>query len=98
MQEHVTEYGVHWNFFFTLALLPIFGAVGEHFAAKVSFKYIALAVTAIHQLVLVSTPLQGYTLNNLRPNLMAQNKEGLVSFAGAQWTIVSFLIQSCLTH
>ena len=82
LQEHVTEYGVHWNFFFTLALLPVFGAVAERWTDKISFKYMALIVTAIHQVLLTATPLQEYTLNDRRPNLLAQNKEGLVSFVG----------------
>lgn len=81
-QEHVTEYGVHWNFFFTLALLPIFGAIGERWSSRIGFKYMALLVTVLHQLCLVATPMQDYTLNDDRPNLLAQNKEGLVSFTG----------------
>lgn len=78
----MTEYGVHWNFFFTLALLPVFGALAERWSDIISFKYMALFVTTLHQLLLISTPLQTYTLNGQRPNLFAQNKEGLVSFAG----------------
>jgi phosphatidylinositol glycan class W len=86
LQEHVTEYGVHWNFFFTLALLPVFGALGERWSAKISFRSMALLVSLVHQVILIATPLQAYALNDQRPNLLAQNKEGLVSFAGEYMT------------
>ncbi|GAA5872551.1 hypothetical protein JCM8547_006941 [Rhodosporidiobolus lusitaniae] len=81
--EHVTEYGVHWNFFFTLALLPVFGAalVGV-FLKKVDLHWVGLLVSVGHQLVLSLTPLQTWTLEAERTGLVSQNKEGLVSFVG----------------
>ena len=42
----------------------------------------ALLVTFAHQALLVFTPLQAYTLDARRPNILAANKEGIVSFAG----------------
>ncbi|GAA5836434.1 hypothetical protein JCM11251_007078 [Rhodosporidiobolus azoricus] len=81
--EHVTEYGVHWNFFFTIALLPVFGAalVGI-FIKKVDLHWVGLLVSVAHQIVLNGTSLQRWTLDAPRTGLITQNKEGIVSFVG----------------
>ncbi|KAJ8296251.1 GPI-anchored wall transfer protein 1 [Rhodotorula toruloides] len=80
--EHVTEYGVHWNFFFTLALLPVFGTALEGLAGKVDMHVVGLAVGVVHQLALSWTPLQHWALEASRTTLISQNKEGIVSFPG----------------
>lgn len=81
--EHVTEYGVHWNFFFTLAFLPPFVALFQS-ALKIIPSYAALAlILAVgYQVVLESTGLKAYVLAAPRTNLLSQNREGLASFVG----------------
>ncbi|KDE08716.1 hypothetical protein MVLG_01171 [Microbotryum lychnidis-dioicae p1A1 Lamole] len=80
--EHVTEYGVHWNFFFTMAILPVFGAGLERLVPKVGFTLMALLVTAVHQLILSRTSVTSWVLTAARVSLVSQNKEGLVSLPG----------------
>ncbi|BGO98161.1 Glucosaminyl phosphatidylinositol (GlcN-PI) nositol acylation protein [Rhodotorula toruloides] len=80
--EHLTEYGVHWNFFFTLALLPVFGSALEGLAGKVDMHVVGLAVGIVHQLALSWTPLQHWALEAPRTTIISQNKEGIVSFPG----------------
>lgn len=81
--EHVSEYGVHWNFFFTLSLLPPFVAV---FQSALNFipSYAALAVIlgVVYQVVLESTHLKAYILTAPRTDLFSKNREGIFSFVG----------------
>ncbi|KAF1985527.1 GPI-anchored wall transfer protein 1 [Aulographum hederae CBS 113979] len=81
--EHVTEYGVHWNFFFTLGLLPPFVAV-FHSAFKLVPSYAALAILlgVGYQIALESTDLQTYILIAPRTDLLSKNREGVFSFLG----------------
>lgn len=80
----VSEYGVHWNFFVTLSLLPlVLYAILK--VSSVSFlPLVALVFGGLYQLVLSSTDLQAYLLDDrhARLGLFSQNKEGIFSCIG----------------
>lgn len=93
-QEHVSEYGVHWNFFFTIAWLKILPT----FQSKLPTWYTPVIILALYQ-ILLSVPslmLQSYIENaprscdNSEESWMchwffASNREGIlgcISYSG----------------
>ncbi|KAL9115941.1 MAG: hypothetical protein Q9227_000309 [Pyrenula ochraceoflavens] len=86
--EHVTEYGVHWNFFFTLSLLPPFVELLHPLALLFptsfpSYETLSLLLAFTYQILLDSTSLTAYILISPRgPSLLSKNREGIFSFVG----------------
>jgi phosphatidylinositol glycan class W len=81
--EHVTEYGVHWNFFFTLGFLPPFLALCHAaFALVRSYEALALVVGLAYEAALDFTRLKAYIFTAPRDNLLSQNREGIFSLSG----------------
>lgn len=81
--EHVTEYGVHWNFFFTLAFLPPFVAAFQAALNIIpSHAALALIVSGTYQVLLEWTSLKAYILTAPRVDLISMNREGIFSFFG----------------
>ncbi|KAI9876061.1 MAG: Glucosaminyl phosphatidylinositol (GlcN-PI) nositol acylation protein [Pleopsidium flavum] len=81
--EHVTEYGVHWNFFFTLAFIPPFVALFQSFFSVIpSYALLSLLLSGIYQIVLETTNLKAFILIAPRTDVFSQNREGIFSFVG----------------
>ncbi|KAH8930066.1 GWT1-domain-containing protein [Atractiella rhizophila] len=80
--EHVTEYGVHWNFFFTLGAIGVCGVCFDALSSKVDYVVLGLFTTALHQFSLQRWGLQEWALFAERTNIFSQNKEGITSFPG----------------
>ena len=84
-QEHVSEYGVHWNFFFTLGFIPITVSLLRLCVprrVKVDFMFFGLFVGIAYQVLLSLTGLQKWILYAPRTGLLSMNKEGLSSLLG----------------
>ncbi|TGZ85529.1 GPI-anchored wall transfer protein 1 [Ascodesmis nigricans] len=88
--EHVTEYGVHWNFFFTLGLIGPFVALLQTISSStkgrpmILYTCLSLTVGIVYQIVLNTTGLQEYILvgDRHKYGIFGMNKEGFSSFFG----------------
>lgn len=83
-QEHVTEYGIHWNFFITLGFLPILLAIFDPILNYIPRNILAFLIIIIYEITLTKTSLLEYILTpkNRMNNLITMNKEGIFSFWG----------------
>uniref|UniRef100_L7M8I2 Phosphatidylinositol-glycan biosynthesis class W protein n=1 Tax=Rhipicephalus pulchellus TaxID=72859 RepID=L7M8I2_RHIPC len=81
-QNPVHEYGVHWNFFFTLASTRILTSL-VYATVPIHMDWvIAVALACAYEACLLFTPLALFLDNDDRSGFLAANKEGLVSIAG----------------
>ncbi len=82
-QEHVSEYGVHWNFFVTLYC--VWTAADIVHSAVTNRRIImlgAVGVLGIYEYCLVNSSLTEYMFSDVRDSLFSANKEGVVSLFG----------------
>lgn len=81
--EHVTEYGVHWNFFFTLAIVRVVAsALLALFPVNCS-GFLALIICGTYQVILETTDLKSFLIHNTeRSGFLLANREGVFSVVG----------------
>ncbi|CCJ30086.1 unnamed protein product [Pneumocystis jirovecii] len=77
-KEHVSEYGVHWNFFFTLGVLSLSLVFIEflHQYLK-SYIFIIILLSICNELLIRLPHVLAYILNAPRTNLISANREAL---------------------
>lgn len=82
-QKHVTEYGVHWNFFITLAIVKLFTSM---ITSTISSKYSLLSgiwILWMHEYTMNTKGLKTWVLQDgSRDDFFSANREGLISVPG----------------
>lgn len=89
-QEHVTEYGIHWNFFMTLGFLPPIVTLLETISPPTNCKkgfsiptlFLAIIIAIFYEYSLDRLGLTAYIVTAPRVDIVSQNKEGICSFVG----------------
>lgn len=81
--KHITEYGIHWNFFMTLAVVKLFiSTITSTISSKYSL-FSGIWILGMHEYILSTRGLKGWVLSNgSRDDFFSANREGLISIPG----------------
>lgn len=82
--EHVTEYGVHWNFFFTLAIVRVVASMVLAVLPASQSWVFALLISVFYQFTLETSDLKAFIIHNndREKDFLHANKEGIFSVVG----------------
>jgi phosphatidylinositol glycan class W len=83
-QEHVSEYGVHWNFFLTLAAVQSLGPVLHALVPHRALLPLSIVIIVTYQIQLSIAGLTDFVLRAPRDpqSFFSQNREGVLGVAG----------------
>lgn len=85
-QQHISEYGVHWNFFLTLAFTKFFGTILLGILPHFEYlKYLSMALLIAHELFLqlgAADYIIDPTNQIKRDSFQNANREGILSIPG----------------
>ncbi|XP_029957604.1 phosphatidylinositol-glycan biosynthesis class W protein [Salarias fasciatus] len=82
--EHVSEYGVHWNFFFTLAIVRVVASMLLAVLPANHSWIFALIISGLYQFTLETSELKAFLIHNndREKGFLHANKEGIFSVVG----------------
>lgn len=81
-QEHVSEYGVHWNFFATLFFMRLVVVPVNRLCPLRIRPCLTLAAVGVYQWFLVKGGLSDFIVYAPRDTLFAMNREGVLGLVG----------------
>lgn len=81
-QEHVSEYGVHWNFFVTLFCIWNITDILHRLVRRSLLPWLAIMMLMLYQFALLKTPLTDFIFGASRKNFIYANREGILSLFG----------------
>ena len=75
-----TEYGIHWNFFFSLAVVKIFGPILIRLCPALPPGLIGFVIVSAYEFCIFHFDLAALVFGPDRSNFLMANKEGMSMF------------------